>query len=132
MIIWGNEETRPLFARWAAEKMAYIDPEVGLGPCQTAAVCTGMTENDRILAVIVYHQFDRMGGTVQMSISAASPRWATKDNIRTLLSAPFDQWKCRKVWSVIASTWAVNFVLALPGDAGATSVSWRSERFSSI
>lgn len=103
VIAWGDEVTTPMFERWAVSRMPHMDLNIGVGPCKTAAVCTGYDASDTLLAVILYHAFDPLSRTVQISISAASPRWISKGTVRTLLAVPFDQWACRKVWSVVAS-----------------------------
>lgn len=100
IVVWGHDEQ---FAAWAVGRIKYMEPSIGFGPCKAAAVATGDTPQDRLLAVIVYHAYDKPSRTVQMSIAAASPRWATRDTIRGLLAVPFEQWHCRKVWSVVAS-----------------------------
>lgn len=92
------------FARWAAERIDYMDPDVGFGPCTTIAVTTGTTAQDRLLAVIVYHAADKANRTIQVSIVAADPRWASRANVREILGVAFTGWKCRKVWAVIAHT----------------------------
>jgi RimJ/RimL family protein N-acetyltransferase len=99
-LIYGNDE---LFANWAASRIPEI-AHVGFGNCKTVAVATGTAATDRLLAVIVLHDYDHRHSTCQISIAAQSPLWATRGNIRAILSIPFEQYGCRKVWSVIAST----------------------------
>lgn len=91
------------FEKWACDRMTNLQPGVGVGQCMAAAV-TADANPDALYAVILYHGADWKARTLQVSITAASPRWATRTNIRTLLGKPFLDWKVRKLWSVIAST----------------------------
>ena len=100
VFLTGNDE---LFARWAAERVPYIG-EYGFGACKTIAIATGTAPEDSVLAVVVLHEFLPHTRTCMVSVAAASPLWATRGNIRAILRVPFEQYKVRKLWSVIAST----------------------------
>lgn len=99
-LLTGNDE---LFANWAAARIPDLDGD-GFGACKTVAVATGDQPGDMVLAVVVFHSFAPRQKTCQVSIAATSPRWCTRGNIRAILAVPFEEWGCRKVWSVMAST----------------------------
>lgn len=82
-LLHGPELTAPL-AAWAAERMPHVG-EDGFGPCWAVGVVRG----DDLAAVVVYHQFIPAYGTVALSIASATPRWASREVIAALLSAPF-------------------------------------------
>jgi RimJ/RimL family protein N-acetyltransferase len=53
----------------------------------------------RILAGVVYHDYRPAAQTCAMTIASESPMFATKGTIRALLSVPFEQFGCFKVWA---------------------------------
>ena len=63
--------------------------------------CTGIgiVSQDRLLAGLIYHDYQSAHGTIQLSMAAVSPMWAKKENIKELLRYPFEQLKCYKVWT---------------------------------
>ena len=78
----GTEE----LAEWVGSRI----PHVGgahFGPCQGLAVVSG----DRLLAGIIYHDYSKDFGTIQLSMAAESPMWAKRDSIAALLDYPFNQ-----------------------------------------
>jgi RimJ/RimL family protein N-acetyltransferase len=89
-------------AAWAANRIPVL-PD-GFGACRAIGVATGETEHDKMLAVIVYHGFSAGLGFCEVSIAADNPRWAQRGVIRALLSVPFDQFRCRKLYGTILST----------------------------
>lgn len=52
-----------------------------------------------MLAGVVYHDYYPQYRTVQVSLAAANPRWATKRIVGRLLSIPFELYGCRKIWA---------------------------------
>jgi len=52
----------------------------------------------QLLAGVVYHDYQEDYRTIQISMAADSPIWASKGNIRGLLHYPFRQLDCFKVW----------------------------------
>jgi RimJ/RimL family protein N-acetyltransferase len=88
-------------AKWAARRIPHVG-DAGFGPCDAVGIATGFSRDDKLLAVVVYH--DLVYDTCQLSCAAASPRWASPSTIRALLSVPFEQWGCRKVWTATPSS----------------------------
>lgn len=82
-------------AGWVASRIPHVGA-AGFGPCRAIAV---MGADGRALAGLVYHEYNEQAGTVQLSMAAESPMWATRGTIRALLSVPFEQFKCFKVWT---------------------------------
>lgn len=56
------------------------------------------------LAGVVYHDYQQQFATMQVSMAAVSPRWATRGTIRALLSYPFLQAGINKVWAASPHT----------------------------
>ncbi|HYE38596.1 MAG TPA: hypothetical protein VEB23_01610 [Ramlibacter sp.] len=92
-LVFGQDER---VAGWVARQLPHVG-EAGFGPCRAVAVvCDG-----RPLGAIVYHDWQKMHGTCQISMATVSPLWAKPDTIRDLLAIPFVQYGCRKVWTCI-------------------------------
>lgn len=51
------------------------------------------------LAGIVFHSYVPEYGTIEISMAAESPRWATRNIVKQLLAYPFIQLGVRKVWT---------------------------------
>jgi hypothetical protein len=85
VLLYGSSEHVLL---WVADR---IDPMPVFGP---DAVAIGVMREGRLIAGVVY---DRYTGTdMQLSIAADSPRWATRENIASLLSYPYKQLGCAR------------------------------------
>lgn len=69
--------------------------QIDFGPC--AAI--GVISRNRLIAGIVYHDYQPQFGTIQASIAATSPMWARRQNIAALLHYPFVQLGVYKLWS---------------------------------
>lgn len=93
-LIFGQDER---VAAWVAKQLPHVG-DVGFGPCRAIAV---VSASDRPLGAIVYHDYQKQAGTVQISMASVSPLWAQPQTVRDLLAIPFDQYKVRKVWTCI-------------------------------
>jgi hypothetical protein len=87
-------------AGWVASRIPHVGA-AGFGPCRGIAV---IGADGRALAGVVYHEYNEDAGTVQLSMAAESPMWATRNTIRALLSVPFEQFKVFKVWTATPHT----------------------------
>jgi len=90
-------------AAWAAAKLPYVGPQ-GFGPCAAIGAASGPLLSDQLLAVIVYHDYLPGIGTMQCSLVATSPKWATPGTIQAFLFYPFQQAGVRKLWVAIVHT----------------------------
>jgi RimJ/RimL family protein N-acetyltransferase len=81
-------------AAWVAERI----PHVRGG---SFGLCTaiGVVSNGKLLAGIVYHDFQPDHRTIQLSMAADSPMWARKSVIAGLLHYPFEQLGVYKIWT---------------------------------
>lgn len=97
---------------WVAERL----PEVGdagfFEPCRGYAV---VGDGDEILAGLVYHDYYPNYQTVQVSLAAATPRWASKRIVGRLLSIPFELYGCRKIWAstLHSNSHALRFIVGV-------------------
>ena len=80
-------------ARWVGERIPYGGD---FGPCQAVGVLS--RDEGRLLAGVVYHEYQPDFRSVQLSIASDSPMWARRSNIAGLLSIPFLQMNCYRAW----------------------------------
>lgn len=92
-LIFGKDAS---VADWVARQIPHVG-SLGFGPCRAVAIVNG----DTPLGAIVYHDYQKAHGTVQISMAARSPMWAQHQTIRDLLAIPFEQYKCNRVWTCI-------------------------------
>ncbi len=89
MLVYGQDRE---IAAWVAERIPHVRE---FSECAGIGVISG----DRLLAGIVYHDYQSAHGTIQLSMAAVSPMWARKETIKELLKHPFEELKCYKVWT---------------------------------
>lgn len=105
-LLFGFDEQ---FARWACDRIpwAQYSPDM-----RAIGVADGAEPGSKLLAVCIYHNYVETRtidgkpwyGLCEISFAAASPRWASRRTISNLLRVPFNQYKCRKIVTVIPST----------------------------
>lgn len=88
-MIYGEDEK---IAQWVAQQIPHVSD---FGPC----IAIGVTSDKSFLAGVVYHDYQPLCETIQLSMAAASPMWARKKNIAELLKYPFEQLMCYKVYT---------------------------------
>lgn len=96
----GKDE---LFATWAAKRIEGSENETAeqsFGQYKAVGIMTGPTKKDRLLGVVVFHNWVPKYRTVEASMAACDPHWASKSTIRSVLSIPFLQYDATKVWTV--------------------------------
>ena len=84
----------PGVAAWVCERIPHVRD---FGPCAAIGVMTG----GRLVAGVVYHDYQPDFGSVQLSMAADSSTWARRELIAGLLHYPFEQLGC---WSVFTLT----------------------------
>jgi RimJ/RimL family protein N-acetyltransferase len=64
------------------------------------AVAIGvMDEAERPMAGVVFHDYEPEFRTIQLSAAAITPRWASRNILKTILQYPFEELKLQKVWT---------------------------------
>jgi len=79
-------------AAWVASHIPHVSR---FDRCEAIAVMSG----HRIIAGVVYHDYQPAFRTIQISMAAVSPLWARKEIIAKLLQYPFEQLECYKCWT---------------------------------
>ena len=93
-LIYGHDAET---AKWVGMRIPHVGERGFDGPA--AAIGVGSTS---LIAGCVYHDDQGQFGTIQLSMAAISPMWARRHIIHGLLSYPFDQLGCFKVWTATA------------------------------
>jgi RimJ/RimL family protein N-acetyltransferase len=93
-LIFGHDEK---VAAWVAGLIPHVSR--GFGECRAIGVASD--DGRRIIAGVVYHDYQPEHRTVQISMAARSALWARPNNIYALLSVPFEQYRVFKVWVAI-------------------------------
>lgn len=96
-LVFGRDEA---IADWVISHIPALRGS-SFGPCSAIGV---EGSNGGQLAGVVYHDYQPAFATIQLSIAAESPRWATKSIVTQILSYPFDQLAVRKVWAAVPHT----------------------------
>ncbi len=85
-------------ANWVSLRIPHMSGAL-FGPCTAIGVAN---EQNEIAAGIVFHDYQPRYRTIQVSVAARDPRWATAKIIKQILSYPFLQLGVNVVWSAIA------------------------------
>ncbi|MFC3231267.1 hypothetical protein ACFOGJ_28725 [Marinibaculum pumilum] len=89
----GEAENRGL-AAWTAARIDHVD---GFAPpCQCAAVTDAA---GRVVAGIVFHDWQPAAGTLQLSMAAESPAWASRAVLAALFRYAFVTNGAAKLWT---------------------------------
>lgn len=84
-------------AGWVAERMPHVQ---NFGICRSI----GVISDDKLIAGVVYNEYQEQYGTIAVSVAADTPRWAAQGVIRAMLHYPFQQLNVNKVWSAMLHT----------------------------
>lgn len=98
-LVHGPDLSPPL-AAWAVERIPHVSD---FGPCWAV----GVVRREALAAVTVFHDYQPDSGTVQVSVAADSPLWASRPIVSAILGAAFSGRlgrPVRKVWSAVPST----------------------------
>jgi hypothetical protein len=91
-LVFGHDQ---MVAEWVGERIPHVGKH---GFKDYVAVAALDPDRNKVLAGFVYHDYHKSTGTIQGSMAAESPLWATRGTIRAILHIPFMQYGCYKVW----------------------------------
>jgi len=94
-IVWAGShqaETAAGIARFVASHIPGgdrgFDGGVAMGVIETG-------ERPRLIAGVIFHNFNPEAGVIEMSAASTSRRWLTRPVLRAMFSYPFDQAGCQ-------------------------------------
>ena len=93
-LLYGKSEE---VAEWVSLQI----PEVNNGFQQATAI--GVVSEGKLIAGVVYNEWQPDYKTLQLSIAAINPMWARKEVISGLLAYPFCQLDVYKCWMTVSS-----------------------------
>jgi hypothetical protein len=83
-------------AEWCADRIPHVRGGT-FGACQSMAVMNG----EDVRAVVVFHDWQPRFLTMQCSMAANTPKWATRDVLRGLMFYVFRTAGANKLWTAI-------------------------------
>lgn len=88
----ATDREQRLMSKWVAN---IIWPGKGrdFGNCQALAVI----EDEKLIAGMIYHNYEPDAGVVEISGAGTSKRWLTRQTLRVMFQIPFVDWKCQAV-----------------------------------
>src|SRR4051812_19479332 len=104
-VLLTDRKLSPELAQWAALRIQHVG-ELGFGPNWSV----GVALRGELVAVTVFHDFQPVHGTLQLSMASATPVWINRRIIGRILALVFEQrWgregvQVRKLWVAIPST----------------------------
>lgn len=100
-VLWGHDAEIATWVGWRiplTAKRLTRDPTCQpFGPCVAAGI---IDSEGRLIAGVVYHNYDVDCASVEMSFAADSPRWLTRGIICTLLRYAFSTAHCNRITGV--------------------------------
>jgi RimJ/RimL family protein N-acetyltransferase len=91
----GPDETSAMSA-WVAERIPHMNGG-GFGPC----VAGGVLRDGALVAGVVFHDYHPQYETMQVSIAADRPNWATRPVLRAMFQYPFGQLGVNLLWAAM-------------------------------
>lgn len=85
---WGQDD---LAVPYAAKQLGF---ERGFGPCTSATVIDGQ---NRIAAVLIFHNWHPEAGVIEVSAVANNPKWAQRSVLKEAFGYIFDTLECQLV-----------------------------------
>ena len=96
-LLYGQDQA---VAEWVSRNIPHM-AGAAFGPMAAIGVTS---QEGNLLAGVVFHDYQPKFRTMQISMAAASPKWATRNTIRLLLSYPFMRCGVEKVWTAMPHT----------------------------
>lgn len=92
-LLFGHDD---LVGKYVADRIPHAD--ANWGPHVAIGV---VNDEGRVIAGAVYNMYYPEFGTIQVSMAADDPKWASKNTRREILSYAFDNLGVNKVWIAI-------------------------------
>jgi RimJ/RimL family protein N-acetyltransferase len=101
LIIFGRTpEERQALREWAGSRI----PNVGKDGFDPGAQCAAVFRGERLAAVVLFHDWQPMARTLQCSMAADTPLWASREALRGLLAYAFITAGANKLWTAMPHT----------------------------
>lgn len=101
MIIFARTpEERQALREWAGSRI----PNVGKDGFDPGAQCAAVIRHGALAAVVLFHDWQPMARTLQCSMAADTPLWASHAALRGLFGYAFVTAGANKVWTAMPHT----------------------------
>jgi RimJ/RimL family protein N-acetyltransferase len=84
-------------AAWVAARIPHMAGAGDFGPCSAIGV---VAADSRALGGVVFHSYQPRFANIEVSFASATPRWLTRNLIRSILAYPFDQLGCQRLTAI--------------------------------
>lgn len=94
MLVWGGERAPEINQSVAAFVAA------GIPGCDRGwenFTTLGLVENDRLVAGVVFHNYNPEAAVIELSAASTSRRWLTRPMLKGMFGYPFEQLGCQMV-----------------------------------
>jgi len=95
--VYGQDE---LISRFVAALVPHVDDN----GWQHAVSMGVIDEEGKLIAGVVWYNYSRAFGHIEVGAAATSPHWFTRETIRRLYGYPFDELGCQLVLHVTPAT----------------------------
>lgn len=86
VVVYGHDDA---VSRWVAARLGF--------PAWSSCVAIGVARGDALIGGVVYHDYRREDGDIEMICAATDRRWLTRSNLFTFFAYPFLQLGCGRV-----------------------------------
>ena len=101
MIVFGRTDaTRQALREWAGSRI----PHVGRDGFDPGAQCAAVIRDGALAAVVLFHDWQPGARTLQCSMAADTPLWASREALRGLLAYAFVTAGASKLWTAMPHT----------------------------
>ncbi|QRY69172.1 GNAT family N-acetyltransferase [Ensifer sp. PDNC004] len=93
-LVWGGERAPEINAAVASFVAG------GIPGCERGwenFTTLGLVDGDRLVAGVVFHNYNPEAGVIELSAAATSRRWLTRPMLKAMFRYPFDQVGCQMV-----------------------------------
>ena len=96
MLIWVDDAPRKMaLAEWALSQI----PHMAGGQLYGDFVAAAVLRDGDLAAGVFFHDWQPSAGTMQVSMAAATPRWASREVLRDLYGYAFRTAGAAKLWA---------------------------------
>lgn len=87
-------------AGWIAARLPHVGNTDRFGDYFAVGVATGHGPDDRIMAAAVLFDIEPGFERCQVTMASATPSWASRGTIRTMLAVPFMEYGLNRIWTI--------------------------------
>lgn len=97
MLAWAATPAEcAALADWAAARIPHVGA-LGFAECRAAGVLRG----GELVAAVLFHEWNPLAATIQLSMASATPLWASRAVIADLFRYAFVVAQVNKLWTAI-------------------------------